>query len=236
MKTLGIVALAAIAAAPAGAQRQQKSDVSPKETRLMMHDYAKCVVARQRPKASEALLANVDNATLLRRYPSLIVGQCLKGPRFATTRMSFAGDLYRYALADALVNREFALAPAPNFAEIAPLVHREAEPKPDPAKLRGVDYDAALTRHGESGAFRFLSVYGECIVRADSANSKALLTTQPESVGEAARFTALQPAFARCMPEGNTVRFGKVALRGSIAVNYYRLAHAAAGTPVKART
>ena len=51
--------------------------------------------------------------------------------------------------------------------------------------------------------------------------------TAPDSAEEAARFGALRPALAHCLSEGETLRSGKAALRGSIAVNYYRLAHAA---------
>jgi hypothetical protein len=76
-------------------------------------------------------------------------------------------------------------------------------------------------------AYAFLSHYGECIVRADTAGAKALLLATPDSADEAARFAALGPSLSRCLPEGTTLRFGKVTLRGSVAINYYRLAYAA---------
>src|SRR5687768_7266126 len=57
---------AIVAAAPGYALRPEFSN---KETRAIMHGYAKCIVDRYRRKASEALLRNVDNRTFMREYP-----------------------------------------------------------------------------------------------------------------------------------------------------------------------
>ena len=81
--------------------------------------------------------------------------------------------------------------------------------------------------------FSYLSRYGECVVRADPAGSRALLAAKPETPEEASRFAALRLALATCLPEGHTLEFGKLALRGTIAVNYYRLAKAAAAGVAK---
>lgn len=226
MPVLAAVALAPAAAAPAD------TDASTKETRAMMHAYAKCVVKRQGRKASEAMLANVDNTTIIRQYPMLVIGDCLARQVVTTTEMRFSGDLYRYALADALVNQELAAKPVPDLTALPRLAQREAsEPPqqvaPNGKKLSKKKYDEALERHNRSLAYAFLARYGECIVRVDTAGAKALLLTVPDSPEESARINSLRPAFARCLPEGQTLRFGKVSLRGSIAVNYYRLAHAA---------
>ena len=232
MRLLLTLAAAAALMQPLLAQPARKSDVSTKETRAMMHNYAKCVVERRHARASEAILSNLDNGTILRKYPMLVIGECLRGPAFATTKMSFSGDLYRYALADALVNKELAGAPPPDVAQAPALVHREAAPAPQEVNAKGKklsqkDLDKALQDHRESIAFRWLALYGECIVRSDAAGAKALLLTVPDSPEEAARFVALRPAMELCVPEGQTLKFGKVVLRGSIAVNYYRIARAA---------
>ena len=52
--------------------------------------------------------------------------------------------------------------------------------------------------------------------------------TTPGSAQETAQFGAMTTAFATCLPEGQTLAFGKLALRGTVAINYYRLAHAVA--------
>jgi hypothetical protein len=208
------------------------ADYSTKETRALTHAYAQCVVKRQPAKASEAIVANVGNGAILRDYRMLIRDECLTRQVHQATQMRFAGDLYRYALADALVNRELAAQPAPDLAAVPSLDHHDPGEPPQPVDAKGRKLgkrklEAAREGYGRDVAFAFLSHYGECIVRADTAGAKALLVTKPDSADESARFAALGPAFSRCLPEGQTLRFGKVALRGSVAINYYRLAHAA---------
>ena len=222
---------AALSAVPAAAQ---DSEYSTKETRALMHAYAKCVVKREGKKASEALLSDLGNSTILRKYRMLIIGDCLAREVRTTTEMSFSGDLYRYALADALVNQELALRPVPELSNVPRLAQREPGEAPQQIsasgkKLSKKKYEEALEDYNRSVAYSFLARYGECVVRLDAAGAKTLLLADPDSPEEAARFGALKPAMANCLPEGHTLKFGKVALRGSIAVSYYRLAHAAAG-------
>ena len=216
-----------------------QSDYSTKETRALMHAYARCVVARKPAQASAALLRNVDNGTILREYRTLIIGDCLAREARATATMSFSGDLYRYALADALVSRELAAHDAPNVSALPRLDHREPKGEPqevtaDGKKLSKKKFEEAKKDHSQMVAYTFLSRYGECVVRVDVGGAKALLLTAPDSPEETARFGALRPALARCMPEGETLRFGRTALRGSIAINYYRLGHAARAAATKA--
>lgn len=217
--------LAMAASAPAGA----RSDLSTKKARAAMHAYAKCVVKRQARKASEALTSNADNGTILREYRSLIDGECLE---VEVAKMSFGGDLFRYALADALVDRELADQPVPELARVPRLAHRTPSEPPEPApanagKAARKKFEKARRAYEEALGIGFLSSYGECIVRFSPAGAKALLATTPDSPQETAGFDALRPAFAACLVEGRTLRFGRVALRGSIAINYFRLAHAA---------
>jgi len=93
------------------------------------------------------------------------------------------------------------------------------------------DYAAALKGYEEAKAFNFISRYGECVVRVNPAAVRALLLSRPETDEERTRFTALSTAFGTCLPEGQTLSFGKLPLRGTLAVNYYRLAMAAASMP-----
>ncbi len=239
MRFLLLAATVALAASPLAAQQQARKSASPKEVRAMMHLYAKCVVERQQAKASEALLANLDNRTILQKYPMLVRGECLRGPRFVTTKMSFSGDLYRYALADALVSRELAAVPAPDLAQVARLQHREAgeEPRrelPGGKAMSEKKYQEALEGHRQAVGFSYLSKYGECVVRYNPAGAKSLLMTAPDSEDETARFRDIQQALGVCLGEGAKLAFGRVALRGTIATNYYRLAHAARAGATKA--
>src|SRR4051812_44923749 len=226
-----LLALALLGPTAAVSAAENDSDYSTKETRALVHAYAKCVVGIQPSKASEAIVANVDNGTILRRYPMLLIEYCMNRQVHENVRVRFTGDLYRYALADALVNREFAARPAPDFAGVPPLVHRhpEAPTQVTPAgkRLGKRKYEAALQSYESDVVYAFLSRYGECIARLDAIGSRALLLTRPDTPEESARFAALRPALERCMPAGRTLKFGRVTLRGLIAINFYRLAHAA---------
>jgi hypothetical protein len=230
--SLALIAPALAAQGLSLAEEWEDADYSTKETRALTHAYAQCVVKRQPAKAAQAIAANVDNPTLLRNYRMLIIGECLESRINVSTQMRFTGDLYRYALADALVNRELAAQPIPVLDTVARLDHRDPGAPPQPVndkgrKLGKRKLEAARLIYGREVAYAFLSHYGECIVRADTAGAKALLVTKPDSPEESVRFASLGPTFSRCLPEGQTLRFGKVALRGSVAINYYRLARAA---------
>jgi hypothetical protein len=236
LATLWLAATAAVAlpafAVPGLSEDWSDADYSTKETRALTNAYAQCVVKRQPAKASQAIAANVDNASILRDYRMLIRDECLTRQIHQSTQVRFTGDLYRYALADALVNRELAAQPVPVLDTVPRLDHRDSGPPPQPVDAKGRKLgkrklEAARANYGRDVAYAFLSHYGECIVRADTAGAKALLLATPDSADEAARFAALGPSLSRCLPEGTTLRFGKVTLRGSVAINYYRLAYAA---------
>ena len=121
-------ALAALALGTAAHAQDGDADFSTREIRAITHGYAKCVVAKHGAKASRALIENLDNSALRRRYPMLIDGDCLVRQTRTSAKMRFDGDLYRYALADALVNRELASASPPVLDGIPRL---EQWPLPD---------------------------------------------------------------------------------------------------------
>ena len=236
MRRVAALALGAGLALSAPPAWAQDAELSTRETRALMHAYAKCVVGRQAKRASEAIAANAPNRTIVRNYPQLIIGDCLVRQSRHAAKMRFGGDLYRYALADALVARELASGAAPDFSAAPRLDHRDPGPAPTQVgpggrKLKRAEYEAAVESHNEDSAFAFISRYGECVVRARPAEARALLGTAPDSTEESARFTALRPALARCLSEGQTLSFGRTVLRGTIAVNYYRLALAARAIP-----
>lgn len=219
-----------------GRAESSDSDFSTKETRAVMHAYAKCVVRRQSAKASQAIAANLDNATILRKYPMLMSPDCLGNAAQDGLQMRFGGDLYRYALADALVNRDLAAWTMPDLSAVPRLVHRDPGNPPPQVTASGKrigkrKYEAALAAHEKDATYAYLSRYGECAVRGNPAGSKALLLAAPDTPQETAAFNALRPVLELCLEEGRTIRFGRVALRGSIAINFYRLA-LAAGAPV----
>lgn len=232
LRRAAVLAAAFLAAAPAAAAQTGDTEFSTKETRAVTHGYAKCVVKAQPVRAAAAIRDNVDNATILRKYPQLIVGDCLRNSSGRLLTARFTGDLYRYALADALVSRDLAAFDPQGFSTIARLDHRDPGTAPSTVDRKGrtlsaKKYQAARDSHQQAAAFSYLSRYGECVVRTAPSAAKDLLLVKPDSDEEGARFRALGGALATCMPEGETMRFGRVTLRGTIAVNYYRLAMAA---------
>ena len=48
-----------------------KPEYGPTETRQMIDEYGTCIVRKERKKASEAIARNVDNSTLMRKYPQI---------------------------------------------------------------------------------------------------------------------------------------------------------------------
>jgi hypothetical protein len=204
-------------------------DYKPTEVRQLTRQYADCVVRSHHRRASEALLADVGNGEIFRRYDDLIDGGCL-GSVAGPVQAKFGGDTYRYALAEALVNADFAKAGPSDFSDRLPLAHL---PYPDRTEL-----DAKLTKakkdrqrkdlqdsFDKAFGVAWMSRYGECIARRDPVGSRYWLLTKPEIPEELSRINALRPAFTECL-EGGTLKFGRSALRGTVAINYYRLAMA----------
>jgi hypothetical protein len=212
----------------------QKSDYSAKDTRDVVREYGDCIVRRHEQTASRAILADADNHQLRRDYPYLFDNDCLSFKEPGWTLISFEGDQFRYIVADALVRAEFAKSAAPNLTNVAPLSHGDPGAPPASLDSRGKpvnrqEYDRAIQNYRTAEAFTFLSRYGECVVRADPAAARALILAMPNSPEEASQFAAMQTSLGACLAAGQQLKFGKLDLRGTIAVNYYRLAKAAAG-------
>jgi len=220
------IALLLALAAPAPAQR---SDYSPRDTRRAIEEYGRCIVGKQHDLAAAAIARNVDNATLMRNYSQLIDGRCMPLPPLGSTiKVRFMGDQFRYALADGLVHKDLLRAPAPAVGVLPQLDHREPTPPPRVDKkgrpLSEAKYAAALEGYRQAQAFAYVSRFGECVVRANPEGARALLGTTADSPEETAAFATLSNALGNCLESGQKIELSKVALRGTIAVNYYRLA------------
>ena len=178
-----------------------------------------------------AIVAGLGSSEMLARFPQLLQESCVPGQLGDVVQVKFSEDQYRYAIADALVRRELAAVPPPALEDVAPLGHGgPAAPPTIDGRARpmaGRALDAAVRSYDKQRAANYMWRYGECVVRVDPAAAKALLMTEPGSKEENARFSAMGTAFGTCLAEGKSLEFGKADLRGTVAVNYYRLAHAA---------
>lgn len=228
--------LSLLAGVLAGQMPDNSSMLPPRQVRALIADYGDCIVKRAGSRAAEAILAG-ESGDIMRSYPQLVQETCVSTKLGDQVRVSFRGNQYRYTIAEALVRRQLASAPPPVLDDVPPLEHEEAptartvDDKGRP--LAGQKLEAALRSAEVQQASRYMWRFGECVVRVDPTAAKQLLLSEPETVGEAAAFAALNPALGTCVSEGRKLEFGKAALRGTIAVNYYRLAIAASRMPAQ---
>lgn len=210
--------------------------LAQRQARIAHAGFGACVVKRRPTHAATFVLnPDLDPARRRRLVGRLADGDCLlKAVNSAgDLAMTLPGDTMRYALADALVRTQFANDVSSRFASSAPLHHGtfdEAAYAPEPGqRLKPNELrDLAAAKAAQKGAL-YMSAFGECVVRTAPAAAHALLMTEVESDPEPARFKALSPAFGGCMRAGQSLSIDKGVLRGSIAMNYYRLAKAVAG-------
>jgi hypothetical protein len=229
--SIALASALGVIATPAAAQtRTSGPTASAAEMRQVHARFGDCVVKKHHA-AARAYVLTPDMGADDRPLERLADGNCLlaatSGVR-ARVQMRFPADTMRYALAEALVRRD-ALAPAA-VANAAPLVQptfdaARYEPKAGrtmkPAELASLE-----EQRTKRLATVYVAAYGECVVRTDPAGAHALLRTEPESAAEAAAIGALRPALGNCLPDGQTLSFGKFIIRGTVAMNFYRLANA----------
>lgn len=197
------------------------------ETRRVVRDYSRCVVKSHGNTASKALITDSGNGAIEHLYPELIDGGCLSSVAGAV-QLKFGGDLFRYGLAEALVSTRLVDDATTTFADRLPLAHL---PMPD-----RVEFDAAMAeakgnrqrdeaqkKYSRQVAIAWLSRYGECIARQEPVKARYWLLTAADSSEEISRINDLRPAFSTCLGEG-TIKFNRTTMRGTVAINYYRLA------------
>ena len=201
--------------------------------RKVAYDYALCVVKAKHKRAAEAIIANADNRTITKDYSDLIIGECLIRAS-GGGQLQFGGDQYRYTLANALVAIEFSAKGEPDFSNRLPLAHFRT---PDKAALEmALGGTKSKRRRKElqegfdkASTISALSQYGECIARSDPVRARLWLLTPPDGPEEISRINDLRPSFAQCL-SGGTAKFSRSTMRGIVAINYFRLAHASAQT------
>lgn len=218
------------------------SDSAKEQARLrkITFNYAICVVRKHHEKASEAVLATASNTEINGRLSQIIDSDCLGKAAGRAVEMRFPNDTYRYALADALVNADFVSHGDPLFANRLPLAQPAAISEEKQTELLAkvkTDRQRKGMREefGKQNAFAWLARYGECVVREDPVNARYWLLTPPETPEETSRIRAMQPAFGVCLHEG-TMHFNRVTARGTVAVNYYRLAMATVVSVVRSNS
>jgi hypothetical protein len=236
---IGVISCVILVPGAAFADSKSREFAEMKANRKIMFDYAKCVVKQRHASAAEAILSNADNELILRKYSDLIIGDCLVNAVGGGAQMKFGGDLYRYALADALVNSDYATTSESDFSNRLPLAHIAAPKQSEldtflaanPKKRKREEAQAAFVKQT---AVAWLSQFGECVVRQDPIKAQLWLLTPTDVPEETSRINALGPAFGVCLAQG-TMKFNRITMRGTVALNYYRLAKATV-QPVAGKT
>ena len=175
------------------------SQFSEDRNRRMLADFAACVVHRRPHVAARYLLKDLYTPD------SFLNPDCL--PRLAPNVSLYAPPLLiRYAVANALIQSEPSLK-LPDLSTIPPLDIQTSYADGDQSSLP---------------VLRF----GECVVRTAPEETTRFLHTGVATREEESSFQALGPAFSSCLFAGQTAKFSREVVRGSVAINYYRLAHA----------
>lgn len=211
---------------PATAQ----SDTTERLAEKVKREFADCVVEKKPEKASEAILANADNHTIYEDYPDLISSRCLTAVKHNATSLRMTGDAFRYALAEALIRAEDILISIDQLKTAAPLDHIQMRDRAAYEEKLASAHTTEEKREVEDWysirkSIAYMSQFGECVVRGDAMNTGVLLETEPFSDDETMAISALQPSLAACVKKDRTIRLDRTSLRGTLAMNYYRLAH-----------
>ena len=201
---------------------QRYLDTSPAVSRKVMTEFAQCVVRRKRDVAAQLVLdpsqqlGDEDNK-------GLFISDCMP----SGSRMRAKPAQMRYGLAEALVLADMKKAPN-DLSLVAPLLHPPFVDRPMPAEVAAEpERVARWNAFAEAEqAYAALAPIGECVVRADPAGSLGLLKTEVESDAEKAAVAALAPVLPGCVKRGEKVSMNRFNLRGTIALNLYRLARA----------
>lgn len=206
---------------------------SEDQTHKVVRAYATCVVANQRALASQFVLDRT-RLGLGDKFRPLADGNCLleaSGASFADVALRTWGDSMRFAFAEALLRDE--------IGTIDP-AQLPAAPKLQVPLLNAADYEPRTERPYTADDLKTLDekrqrdmtsivMYrlGDCVVRSDPQNARALLQASAGSDAEGGAFQALMPALGACLEKGAQLKLDRAALRGAVAFGYYSLAHAA---------
>ncbi len=175
-----------------------KDNLAIKELREAMLKFARCVSARHPKESSDFILLPTEAtwAVISKKIDDNCLLEAVKNPGEEIQLNSNSQDMM-FALSDALVQKKLA------------------------------DFDPSqIARAGKLPPADPLATIGECAVRANAAGAHALLQARLNSKEELQAMQALMPAFSTCIPNGRKVQFDLTTLRGTVAVNYYRLAFA----------
>ncbi len=185
--------------APAQVPNTDQSDAE--RARITTSRYVECVL-RNTPRA------RVDQ--YLRTFPDTVVANELgvkltASECLATGGLRFRESLLRAQIYQALYRREFGKDAAVDISAAGQIDYSVGKP------AQGFDQSVALRN------------FGDCVVRANPQQARALTLSEQASESEAKAFQALMPFFGGCLSKDSKVEFSKSVLRGIVGETLYRL-------------
>jgi hypothetical protein len=232
---VGMFAATLVSTGPAHADTRAAAD----EIQDYMRQYAECMVLNEEAAALKLVASTIDAVDMGRDFPGLVarnivaVPSCHRMSIRGGIAVSFDGEPLRFALAQQLVRFKWAEAGPVDFAAVPPLPKQQLETKAahdsrvaaEPSSKRRAELEEV---YAKSIATAWLFNYGECVVRREPAAAREWALSSSKAAGEGALVRRLAPAFGACLDEGESLNFDRELLRGTVAVNYVRLASAAA--------
>lgn len=185
------------------------ADIKPQpasEAREVMRQYVQCMLGHidgsRRQQQLVRFLTGPNTAETYKQASNLQVGECL-GPSDAAfgyySRLSANPVLMRGAIFRALY---------------LGLVKGTKSP------VKASQLAAAWNEADEQR--RATQKFGDCVVARDRTNADLAVRSDVRSEAEIKAYQALQPAFANCVVEGNSMRFSKSVLEGILSEALYK--------------
>lgn len=210
----------------------RSANLSNSERRLLGGAYAQCVVEKEAALVRDYVLLNAIERKKDERYRKLADRNCLpNNSDREISRLYLSGHGALYVFAEQLLKTE-RLPVVESFSEISMLAH------PKPMKMEDYNSSGKLSKQefakkvDQSFGEVVLSRIGECVVRADTGNARNLLSTAVGSEDEIVAIQTLMPALSGCIQDGS-MKMNPEQVRGTVALNLYRLTTASMQTEKK---
>lgn len=211
------------------AQSASTSREDTARAREVASEYADCVVNRHRDTAVDVTIHSYDSDEFRSRLDNLVNANCMdRARRTLTWGLQFRGNAFRYMLAEGLVRHDYAQAGPQSFGAVPPLERIPVLPldEAELSRLSESDQTARRAAHRADQDQLALSTVAECTARLAPEATRLIGLTEPNSVEETSAIAAVQPAIGECLPIGTSLRLSRIAVRGELLLNYYRLAYA----------
>jgi hypothetical protein len=185
---------------------------SPDAIRLLLSEYAICVIKDYRGAAEKYLATPPESAASDRAWFGIKVDDCLSVGELTLTDASFRGAAY-----EQLYRIDHASKEVPDFSDVPQIDY-------------SIGLDISELRDRQKIALR---QFADCVVRTQPADARSFVLSRIGASNEKAAIGRLMPSFAACMQEGVKIEFGKAVLRGLTSEALFRLSSASVSTAAR---